>query len=304
MGDENTTCCERCDVRAPEGQRFCAACRRAERPESAQDVLRELAHGPGVEPQQSTRQRGLTGRGLGCIIIVGVFAVAAVGVLMERPSGPAPSGATQAVTNAAAPAAAQPADLEADDVVRVLRALYPIGQAVAAADWDWSTCHDETVGFDALLSCAKAAHTKIRALQAKMPAATVASSACGKDIEQAHRAYIDGQERYHADVVAWLEQHRAALTPALRRRSLPDGACDAAQKACDAMPIDVASKYGAEHGASYARVNMIECTKQLFVCGSTDNVCYIGKVADRLGLGSDGAPRDGLLVRSTGRRLR
>ncbi|WP_437731283.1 hypothetical protein [Sorangium sp. So ce1335] len=288
MGDENPTRCERCDMRAPAGKKHCAAC----------------AQALGVEADGG--RSGPARQPLGCrqylaLALLGGLVAWTIAVLVikneQRP-------VARPSTVAAQPKPAHPADLEADDVVRVLRALYPIGQAVGGADWDWSTCHDKTVGFDALLSCAKEAHTKIRAQQAKMPTGTIASSACGKDIEQAHRAYIDGQERYHADVVAWLEQHRAALTPALRRRSLPDGACDAARKACDAMPIDVASKYGAEHGASYARVNTIECTKQLFVCGSTDNVCYIGKVADRLGLGSDGTPRDGLLVRSTGRRLR
>ncbi|KYF64547.1 hypothetical protein [Sorangium cellulosum] len=39
-------------------------------------------------PQHPARQRGLTVRGLGCLIIVGAVAVALVGVLLERPSGP------------------------------------------------------------------------------------------------------------------------------------------------------------------------------------------------------------------------
>lgn len=51
-------------------------------------------------------------------------------------------------------------------------------------------------------------------------------------------------------------------------------------------------------GPSFERVNAIECTKTLFTCGAHDNVCWVNKVADRLGLG-DGRPGP-LSVRATG----
>jgi hypothetical protein len=247
-------------------------------------------------------KRGLTGRGLGCLIIAGVVVVAGVGVALERPSSPPPASPPRDVAAAAAERAGRAEDAEADDAVRMLRAYYDLGQAVAAADWRWAKCHDETVGFDALLACEKGVLAEVHGLRARMPPGASATSTCGHEIEDAHRFYADGQERLHSDLVAWLEKNRAALVPAMRRKALPD-ACSAAAKACDSRPTDASERYGAIHGASYARVNAIECTKRLFKCGAADNVCFVNKVASRLGLGPEANRSGDLAVRSTGRRI-
>ncbi|WP_437643745.1 hypothetical protein [Sorangium sp. So ce362] len=288
-------------MQAPAGEKHCAACRRAEAPEDPRAVLSALASGPKREPTQPARKPGLTGRGLGCIIIVGALVVALVGVALERPNRVGGGGAHRPATQTEAQRAD---DAEADDAVRVLRAYYGIGQAVAAADWRWAKCHDETKGFDPLLDCAKSVGADIQALRARIPAPALATSSCGHEIEGAHRRYVEAQERFHADVVAWLEKHRAALTAPLKRAALPDGACDAAPKACEAQPIDASEKYGPGDGASYARVNGIECTKRLFTCGAADNVCFVNKVASRLGLGPEASRLGDLTVGSTGRRIR
>ncbi|WP_437710535.1 hypothetical protein WMF45_37045 [Sorangium sp. So ce448] len=122
-------------------------------------------------------------------------------------------------------------DAEADDAVRALRAYYDLGQAVAAADWKWATCHGKTKGFEPLLACEKGVLDEIQSLRARMPTASTKST-CGNELEDAHRLYVDGQERLHGDTVAWLEKRRAALTAAMRGRALSD-ACPAAGKACE-----------------------------------------------------------------------
>lgn len=287
-------------MRAPDGQRLCRACRRAESPGDAQDVLRELSDSQRPAPTQPGAKSGITGRGLGCIVIACVASLAVLLAVVERPSGPSQSGAGQVVAQASAGRAD---DAEADDAVRMLRAYYELGQAVAVADDRWAKCHDETVGFDALLACAKGVHEEVARLRAKLPPVRAASGACGHEVEGAHRAYIEGQERFHADVVAWLEKYRTALARPLSRAALPDGACDAAPKACEAQPIVYAETYGAGDGASYARVNGIECTKRLFRCGPADNVCFVNKVASRLGLGPEAKRSGDLSVRSTWRRV-
>jgi hypothetical protein len=244
--------------------------------------------------------RKLGARGVGCLIIAGVATVATVGAVLERPATP-PSAAVNAAPTAAQDRAARADDAEADDAVRALRAYYDLGQAVAAADWKWATCHDKTKGFEPLLACEKGVLDEIQSLRARMPTAS-AKSTCGHEIEDAHRLYVDGQERLHGDIVAWLEKRRAALTAAMRGRALTD-ACPAAGKACEDLPPGMSERYGAIHGASYARVHGIECTMRLFQCGPADNVCSVSKVASRLGLGPDAKRSGDLAVRTTGRRV-
>ena len=247
------------------------------------------------------KKGGLTGRGLGCLIIVGVFVVGAIGVAMEPKHGPVVASPPPPSRPPSFERADRADEEAAADVVRAMRAYYELGLAVAAADWKWATCHDETVGYDALLACERAVHAEIQVLRAKLPAASAASP-CSREVEEVHCAYIDGQARFHADILAWLEANRATLAPAMRRKTLGNGACDVAQKACDARPVDAAEKYGSVYGASYARVSTVECTQRLFQCGAEDNVCHLNKVAERIGLGPD-ARRGDLAVRSTGQRI-
>lgn len=257
--------------------------------------MSEPAEGAGAPGAKG----GMTFRGLGCLIIAGVAVAAVVAVALERPSGPPPGQAKAAE----AARAGRADEAEADDAVKALRTYYDAGQAVAAADWRWAKCHDETKGFDAVLACAKSVNDEISSIRARAPMRPMAGSTCGHEIEDAHRAYIDGQDRFHGDVVDWLLANRAALSGPLRRAALP-AVCGAASNPCDGRPVDTSQKYGSTHGASYARVMAVECTKRLFSCGAADNVCFINKAASRLGLGTEASTTRDLAVRSTGRAIR
>jgi hypothetical protein len=84
---------------------------------------------------------------------------------------------------------------------------------------------------------------------------------------------------------------------------MPD-ACDSIESVCASKPDATDTKYGAGDGASYSRINTIECTAPLFRCGyMDDNVCLVNKVASRLGLGPE-ATSDPLFLRSNGQRIR
>ena len=193
---------------------------------------------------------------------------------------------------------------EADDAVATLRAYYPLGQLVGHQDFMWATCHDETKGYAALLTCERGVVAEIGAAVARTPAATSAKLPCGKEIETAHRLYLKAQPAFHSDHLKWLESMRARLTARMVGRSQSD-ACGDDDKLCSGEPMDTDTKYGPDyHGASYSRVNTVECTKRLFECEPpVGNECWIGKVADRLGLGEK--PAFGTLrVRSTGESLR
>jgi hypothetical protein len=116
VDDATDNRCARCDMRAPEGQRLCRACRRAEHSGDAQDVLQELSDSPRPAPTQPGAKSGITGRGLGCIIIVCVVSLAVLFAAMERPSGPSRSAPEQ--TAAPAPIAEPQALPDPADSIR------------------------------------------------------------------------------------------------------------------------------------------------------------------------------------------
>lgn len=192
-------------------------------------------------------------------------------------------------------------DEAAKDVASVLRATYPLSCKAAGANNDWATCHDETKGFDNVLRCAQGARAKAKALASRIPADT-ARSTCGKTIGAASRGVVTSTAKMLDDLVAWLEKHRAQLVGPMATAALSD-ACDTVN--CEDMPSEFAPAY---EGASYRHVMEVECTKTLFQCGTArDNVCFINKVADRLGLSCDPTENktdSPLSVRTTGTAIR
>jgi hypothetical protein len=211
------------------------------------------------------------------------------------PAAPAPSP-----TKTEAPEVLHP-EAAATDVAAVLRAVHPLACAAAGSNNDWAKCHDETKGFDNALRCAQTARAKAKAASAKLPA-DGARSTCGKTISSASRGVVTTTVKMFDDLVAWLEKHRAQLAGPMANATLQD-ACES--MTCDDEPSDILPAYEA---ASYARVMDVSCTKTLFQCGpAVDNVCWINKVADRLGVACDATENktdSPLFVRGTGGRVR
>ena len=189
-------------------------------------------------------------------------------------------------------------DAEADDAVRVLRVYYPIGRAVGDEDWRSAGCFDRTVGYEELAACIESVASKIRGYAATMPDGPLARYACGHEIETVHRAYVTAQAAFRSASYDWLKANRARLEPRMRTKPL-HGACSG-QKFCESRPLIGADPWSFETGWDSSR---IKCTTVLFEClPGHGNVCWVNKVADRLGLGKDRHPGP-LLVKSTGRRL-
>lgn len=194
------------------------------------------------------------------------------------------------------------ADADADDVVRVMRLYYPLGQAVGSEDWKWAGCHDRTMkGYANLLECEEGILRKITELNRSMPGST-ANSACGKQIEEAHRDYVRAQMVFHTDLMNWLTEMKPKLAARMVGKTAFE-ACGAVRSLCDGRPNSWDEKYGARHGATLGRMGEVECTKDLFEClPGRGNVCEISKVAARLGL-TDSPNSGALLVKATGRRI-
>ena len=82
------------------------------------------------------------------------------------------------------------------------------------------------------------------------------------------------------------------------------------QDACETIECDKPSVNAPGYEpASYARMMAVNCTRTLFQCGiAADNVCWINKVADRLGVCVRPIPKiktdSPLSVRGTGTRIR
>jgi hypothetical protein len=193
---------------------------------------------------------------------------------------------------------ANPDDVDAREVARVLRAYDGIVQAINDADWKKAGCHDRTKGFDALLQC----ETEVRDIIVKSvsgkPQSETSTAPCARIVELGYRKYIERQSVYHENFVRWLESNRKKLSAPMASHSLLE-ACGKSDALCKGKPYDFT--FEAQY---YDNIGKIECTKSLFVCGTNDDVCTINKVTNRLGLGRDKPSRDGLFVRSTGTRIR
>ncbi|WP_438032205.1 hypothetical protein [Sorangium sp. So ce204] len=190
-----------------------------------------------------------------------------------------------------------PDDAEAGEVVQVMRAYYGLAQTINKADFKAAGCNDKTVGFAALLDCNQNSLREIIAVKSQVPSEGAAKAACGREVEAAHRKFIDGQVKYHQAMVSWLEANRLRLTPALVNKAL-GAACSSSAALCKGRPYDFA------YEAEWYGIGKIECAKRLFQCGPSDNVCSINKVASRLEVGPEPYHSDGLFVRSTGKRIR
>jgi len=157
------------------------------------------------------------------------------------------------------------ADEEAYDAVGTLRIFWPLAYEVAGHQCENST-----------RVCLKANLPRMQEAAQKVPAEQVSQGSCGKEIEDRSRRFINGRLAFAKDMLDFLERKRAE------------------------KPVDFEPEY-----PDWPTINGVECTKTLFQCGPTNNVCWVNKVADRLGLGTGKSfgsshPNDRLLVRSTG----
>lgn len=196
-----------------------------------------------------------------------------------------------------------PDDIAAIDTMNAIRTFHPAACSAAggAGGDDWATCHDETKGYANLLRCAQNAKNASEAALRSLPSNEPASE-CGREIATASTSMVRASVTLYTDLIAWLEKNRSRLEGPLKTSPLTD-VCNRLD--CGDQPSQFDGRYEL---ASYATVSRIECTKALFQCGrARDNVCWINKVASRIGVAcdpSENKPDDPLFVRSTGTRLR
>jgi hypothetical protein len=182
----------------------------------------------------------------------------------------------------AAPTAAPPPDASAPPTVDeysaatdAIRSLNPVWCSAAHADFEWATCHDETKGYAAFLACTEATVAKVTAAQGSLPKA-VAEGKCGAEVDGAVRVYINDRAKFFPEYVAWLKANRSKVEPLMRGATIID-ATDKDSSLHEPMsPISTGP-------------NAIECVQKLFRCGPSDNVCWVPKVAARLGVACDPA---------------
>lgn len=188
-------------------------------------------------------------------------------------------------------------DGDARDTANAIRVTYPAFCDVAAARSKWDHCHDHTKGYAAILKCAQEAKAAANAATSPTPQTT---SMCGHSVVSSTGTIIRGVRLYLADTVTWLTVNAPTLKKALASKSLHE-ACDDID--CTGAPNDHAE--GEYASASFLPLTTMECTKTLFQCGEAkDNVCWLQKVASRLGVACEGDPAgDTLYVRSSGTRV-
>jgi hypothetical protein len=166
---------------------------------------------------------------------------------------------------------------DADQTVAVLAALYlPVCRGNSARV-NWDECTKERKSYDQLKACAaasledgRAATTAVNSL-----AKTIGTTPCSQDLELRLRQSAEANGQFLADVAAWLDRNKASITRVAAKGPIRD--------LRDEIPDEFPSFDGTKYPGRGAHVN-IECTKTLFQCGYANNVCWVNKVADRLGL--------------------
>jgi hypothetical protein len=143
-----------------------------------------------------------------------------------------------------------------------------------------------------MLNIADAARKSVAAVPA------TPATGCAAVIDARVRQYVDARQHLLADAVSWLKTNRAVLDPALRGKTISDCEVDA----CRGMPKEYEDKYQ----GSVLSLDDLSCTKALFTCGAPANVCFVNKIASRLGLACDPNENKGndLAVRATGVQIR
>lgn len=194
-------------------------------------------------------------------------------------------------------------DAEAIDAANVIKTLHPLRCVAGKADWKWAKCHDEMKGFDNVLACVREVKASAESAAGQLPTGKVAKSPCGGTIEAAVRDNVTLTAQFLSDTEKWLVAHRAEMTPRMQMKSFWD-ACSG--KACEGRP----NSYAPPYDKSLFSEDKMSCTKELFRCGAPDNVCFIGKVAGRLGVACDpkenhvsDSYHDVVSVRATGTRI-
>lgn len=190
-------------------------------------------------------------------------------------------------------------DEEAQDTVRVLGVYFRAGQDAGKASWDWAECHDRARGYTKIVNCTEVLLEQARDARSRLPAEPIAHTSCAKEVEAAHRTVIEATPLFFEDVLSFLKTHERPLSKVFGGRTIQDKFADPALKE---LPQYDNAKYAP---AGYQNVMAIECTKTLFICGQANNVCWVNKVAARLGLTRDencdnGSPACALYVRATG----
>jgi hypothetical protein len=171
--------------------------------------------------------------------------------------------------SASAPPAAH--TITADEEVRaVVQLLWPAARKVTEIDWTWAGCHDKTVGFDESRACLQKALTDAEAVALALPKAPLkVTSSCGKEVEAAHRAQIQGKIDYFRDETAWMDKHATKLRPRMKTQSVWNASDDDnGRPAIDGAPLNGDDKYT---GMGLMHITAVSCLRALYGC--TGDVC-------------------------------
>ena len=148
-------------------------------------------------------------------------ALAAVAILAgcgKKKEGPQPPGSASEATNAVARLKA-----DEDEVLKVARALAPAQSALSSAEVLVENCRNYSIGYAHLHRCVSRAAEAARHARDATPKGKVATTACAQEVESRYRAYIEAVPRMMSARVAWLEDRKSELSPALQGHSLWEG---------------------------------------------------------------------------------
>jgi hypothetical protein len=191
-------------------------------------------------------------------------------------------------------AAVKPAltpEADVQGAVAALRTFWPIARQMSSSNFRLAGCQDGTEGYAAFKQCLEEVRERIDEGARFTRSAVKPTTGCAHEISSAIVDYVDANEKWIMAFNGWLAANEVALRKAMIGRPLTQ-ACRGRFK-CDAQDLN---------GPTFESASAIQCTKAIFSCGSLSNVCWVNKVADRLGIG-DGRP-GALTVRATGAPIR
>lgn len=233
-----------------------------------------------------------------------------------RESGACKAQDKMCVVGGVKPVAASDPLNEADDTTLALATFYPIVCQAAKARKDVDACKAPSQGrttYDKITACVDEALASMRRLDGALPP-DKAKTECGKTVEGNVRKDVKGTINYLEETREWLTANGKAIKRTLAASgTLRDGVDGAPGAPWEGTTWDKKNDPDGMKTFDRGTFNMkfYECTKRVYQCGHmSDNVCWVNKVTDRLGLACDpstnkvsSSPNDVLHERATGRVL-
>jgi len=158
---------------------------------------------------------------------------------------------------------------------------------------DSFSCY-ELKGYESVLSCYRKKLSWAKQLNDKFGKFSTPRSFCGKEVQSGYLSFTKDTLEHLTKKVKCFKDHKKELQQKLSIHTDGSGSV---------MYDEICQDKSLSLAPGWSAIGSVNCTKDIFVCGHSKNVCWINKVQSRLGLGGDTKSSSPLKVKKTGARI-